>query len=57
MSHSINWKLLGAQYFSDGAFSEEIRKLVHVDKVIHCVLYESINSESLVFYVWLVQFQ
>jgi hypothetical protein len=34
MSHSINWKLLGAQYFSDDVFREEIRKLIQVDKVI-----------------------
>ncbi|KDR07135.1 hypothetical protein L798_02592 [Zootermopsis nevadensis] len=32
LSHSINWKLLGAQYFSDDVFREEIRKLVEVNK-------------------------
>ncbi|KAJ4452114.1 hypothetical protein ANN_03631, partial [Periplaneta americana] len=32
MSYSINWELLGSQYFSDDSFREEIRKLIRVDK-------------------------
>lgn len=32
MSNSINWELLGSQYFADDVYREEIRKLVRVDK-------------------------
>ncbi|KAJ9601013.1 hypothetical protein L9F63_000851, partial [Diploptera punctata] len=32
MSHSINWELLGSQYFADDVFREEIRKYIRVDK-------------------------
>jgi hypothetical protein len=39
MSNSINWELLGSQYFADDVYREEIRKFVHIDKVILQVLY------------------
>jgi len=32
MSNSINWQLLGSQYFADDVYREEIRKFVQVDK-------------------------
>jgi len=40
MSNSINWQLLGSQYFADDVYREEIRKFVQVDKVILQVLYQ-----------------
>jgi hypothetical protein len=40
MSNSINWQLLGSQYFADDVYWEEIRKFVRVDKVILQVLYQ-----------------
>ncbi|PSN55357.1 Protein ABHD18 [Blattella germanica] len=32
MSYSINWELLGSQYFADDVFREEFRKFIRVDK-------------------------
>jgi hypothetical protein len=46
MSNSINWELLGSQYFADDVYREEIRKLVRVDKVILQVYIENSDEEA-----------
>lgn len=52
MSQSINWKLLGAQYFSDDVFREEITKLVEVNKVIVWVFMFCKTGLPLMTYDW-----